>query len=549
MKKGETMQQYIYIVGHKNPDTDSICSALSYANLKQLQGIPAIPCRLGPLNEETKYVLKKFGLENPLLLKDARSQLRDIDLDDATCVSTQTSMKQAWDLLFNARNKSLFVKGEDDKLTGIVSTSNLASPRMMSDELMQKLMKTTSLESLCSTINGEICFQPKNFHNNGKVFIVTLNDGTKFDDDFHHSITILSDGNRKQRQLLELGTKCMIITCNQEINADNLELARKQDCAIIRTPWDTMKVAKVINEAFPIQSIMTRNPITFRDDEYVDDAAKKMANTRYRSYPVLDMDGQTVGAVSRYHLLNYRRKKFILVDHSALNQAINNIEEAEIEEIIDHHHIGNIETSYPIYYRNMKCGCTCTIISLLYKEAGLSPDAQMAGIMMSAIISDTLHFKSATTTQLDRDSAVWLANLAGVDLDSYADEMLSASVALKDASPIQILNRDLKTYDMGKYKIAIGQTNYKNIEDIQAILPVFRDTLEKEQVSKQYDLMVMMFSHIMAEGTMFVFSGPLSYIMNEVIDTKFDETSGYDHDIISRKQQLMPKLSTILKRM
>ena len=543
------MQQYVYIVGHKNPDTDSICSALAYAELKQRLGVHAIPCRLGPLNEETKYVLKRFGLENPLLLKDARSQLRDIDIDEPTLITTKTSLKEAWDVLFKARNKSLFVLDEQQKLTGIVSTSNLASPRMMSDELMHKLMKTASLSALAKTINGEIDYEPKNFKTNGKVFIVTLNDGTKFEENFRHSITILSDGNRKQRQLLEMGTRCMIITCDQEISPDNLELARKQDCAVIRTPWDTMKVAKVINEAFPVESLMSRNPITFQDDEYVDDVAKKMANTRYRSYPVLDIEGKAVGAVSRYHLLNYRRKKFILVDHSAKNQAINNIDDAEIEEIIDHHHIGNIETSYPIFYRNQRCGCTCTIIAQLYKENGIIPSAQMAGIMMSAIISDTLHFKSATTTRLDKDVAYGLAEIAGVDLDHYADEMLSASVALKESTPTQILNRDLKTYDMGKYKIAIGQTNYKNIEDIQAILPAFRQQLEKEQTAKQFDLMVMMFSHIMAEGTMFVYSGPLSYVMNEIIDTKFDDNSGYDHEIISRKQQLMPKLSVILKQM
>lgn len=543
------MQQYVYIVGHKNPDTDSICSALAYAELKQRLGVHAIPCRLGPLNEETKYVLKRFGLENPLLLKDARSQLRDIDIDEPTLITTKTSLKEAWDVLFKARNKSLFVLDEQQKLTGIVSTSNLASPRMMSDELMHKLMKTASLSALAKTINGEIDYEPKNFKTNGKVFIVTLNDGTKFEENFRHSITILSDGNRKQRQLLEMGTRCMIITCDQEISPDNLELARKQDCAVIRTPWDTMKVAKVINEAFPVESLMSRNPITFQDDEYVDDVAKKMANTRYRSYPVLDIEGKAVGAVSRYHLLNYRRKKFILVDHSAKNQAINNIDDAEIEEIIDHHHIGNIETSYPIFYRNQRCGCTCTIIAQLYKENGIIPSAQMAGIMMSAIISDTLHFKSATTTRLDKDVAYGLAEIAGVDLDHYADEMLSASVALKESTPSQILNRDLKTYDMGKYKIAIGQTNYKNIEDIQAILPAFRQQLEKEQTAKQFDLMVMMFSHIMAEGTMFVYSGPLSYVMNEIIDTKFDDNSGYDHEIISRKQQLMPKLSVILKQM
>ncbi|MPN04963.1 Cobalt-dependent inorganic pyrophosphatase [bioreactor metagenome] len=173
----------------------------------------------------------------------------------------------------------------------------------------------------------------------------------------------------------------------------------------------------------------------------------------------------------------------------------------------------------------------------------------MSGILLSAIISDTLHFKSATTTELDKKSAEWLAELAHIDIETYAVEMLSASVALKDATASQILNRDLKSYDIGKYHLGIGQTNYHNIEDLQAILPEFRKNLEKELQDKKLDLLVMMFTHVMAEGTMFVYAGPLSYIMSSLISTQFDETSGYDHDIISRKQQLMPKLSSILKNM
>lgn len=539
----------IFVVGHKNPDTDSICAALAYANLKQKLGVNAVAGRLGPLNEETKYVLKRFGLENPLLLKDARSQLRDIDKDEASVVDKACSVKEAWNKLFRARNKSLFVTDENKKLIGIVSTSNLSSTRQMDDEHLESLMRSASLEGIRSTVAGEIIVGSEDFSNNGKVFIVTLNDGEKFKNNFEGSITILSDGDEKQHQLIEKGIKCMIITCGQKVSEENCQFAREKNCAIILTKLDTMKVAKVINEAFPVEKIMTSQLVTFQDSEYVDDVSKKIANTRFRSYPVIDEEGNLAGAISRYHLASYRRKKFILVDHSAKNQAINHIEDAEIEEIIDHHHIGNIETSYPIYYRNQRCGCTCTIVAQLYQENDETPSKAMAGIMLSAIISDTLHFKSKTTTELDRRTALWLARLAQVDIAEYAMDMLSASVALKDSSPKDILNRDLKTYEIGKYKIAIGQTNYRNIEDIQAILPAFRETLEKEQKAKNCDLMVMMFSHIMAEGTMFVYEGPLSYIMGDVITTKFDENSGYDHDIISRKQQLMPKLSSILKMM
>ncbi len=543
------MKEKVYVVGHKNPDTDSICSALAYANLKQKLGMDAVACRLGPLNEETKFVLKRFDLMNPLLLTDARSQLKDIEMDKPTIVSAKCSMKEAWEKLFVLKNKSLFVVDEHQKLIGIVSTSNLALIRLMLDEELEDLMRKASLDSIAQTIGGEVVCPVEHFGNNGKIFIVTLNNDADYLASFRGSICILSDDSRKQKKLIEAGAKCLVITCGHEVTPEVLKFAKKMECAIIQTPNDTMKVARVINESFPIDSIMTKSVITYQDSEYVDDISKKIANTRYRSYPVLDEEGNIVGAVSRYHLLKYEPKKFILVDHSSKMQTINNIDDAEVEEIIDHHHIGNIETTKPIFYRNQRCGCTCSIIAQLYKENGITPDPAMAGIMLSAIISDTLNFKSKTTTPFDIQAAQELATLAGVDLNSYAMEMLSASVALKDATPSQILNRDLKNYEIGKYRIAIGQTNYRNVEDIQKLIPRFKETLQKEQEEKSIDLMIMMFTHVMAEGTMFVYSGPLSYLMNELIATVFDASSGYDHDIISRKQQLVPRLSNLLKNM
>ncbi|MDO4701622.1 MAG: putative manganese-dependent inorganic diphosphatase [Erysipelotrichaceae bacterium] len=541
------MNNTIYITGHKNPDTDSICSALAYANMKNLIGETAIACRLGPLNEESKYVLKRFGLENPLLLKDARSILSDIDIDEPLMVPMDTSVKEAWDKMLSTSNRSLVVVDKRTRIKGIISTSNLSMTRLMLDTDVNDLMAQAKLKKIAQTIEGKVVFDGEEYKTNGKVYIVTLHDREKFQSNFKGSICILSDGEEKQISLIEAGCKLLVITCGQEVSPRVINAARVKQCAIITCESDTMKVAKVINDSYPVSLIMTKNPIFFRHHEYVEDVIKKMSNTRFRSYPVVDDENHVIGQISRYHLQNYKRRRFILVDHSAKNQSINNIDDAEILEIIDHHHIGNIETTYPIYYRNQKCGCTCTIISMLYQENGLLPDAQYSGILLSAIISDTLHFKSATTTPLDIMTAKWLADRAGVNLEEYALEMLSASVALKDLEPTKILNRDLKTYDIGKYKLAIGQTNYRNIEDIQAILADFRKNLEKEQKAKGYDLVIMMFTHVMAEGTMFVYSGPLSYLMDNVLDTKFDDHSGYSRDIISRKQQLMPKMSALLK--
>lgn len=546
---GDYMNDVIFVTGHKNPDSDSICSALAYANLKQLQGENCIACRLGSINDESKYILKRFDVEGPFLLKDARSQLRDIQMDIPTLIPEDMTIYQAWSKLYSVKNKSLFVVDEKQKLLGIVSTSNLSSTRLMRDEQLNELMSHATVESICQTVKGKIAIEPEIFDNNGKIFIFTLTDASHFHSDFKDSIVILSDGDDKQRQVIDEGAKCLIITCDQTVSSENKRLAAMKDCAIITTHLDTMQVARVINESVPVKFIMTKNPVTCVDTEYVLDVQVKLSTTRFRSYPVVNEFGHIVGAISRFHLTNYKRRKFILVDHSARNQSISNIDEAEIEEIIDHHHIGDIQTSYPIFYRNQRCGCTCTIIAQIYQEQGITPSREMAGLMLGAIISDTMCFKSKTTTQLDKDVAAYLAELAEVDINEYAEGLLSASVSLRASTPADILNRDLKNYQIGKYKLAVGQTNYKNMDDIQSILPSFKEYLIQIQEQKGYDLIIMMFSSIMAEGSMFVFAGPLSRIMRSLIDSVIDEHTGFDSVIISRKQQMIPKLDNLIKNL
>lgn len=542
------MNDFLYVIGHRNPDSDAICSALAYAELKKQLGENAIACRLGPLNDETKFILNRFKMENPLLLKDARSQLKDIDMDKPSLINENCSLHEAWNIMISTSNRSLFVLNNANSLVGIVSTSNLSLVRMLSEEELNQLMATASLEAIAKTTNAEIVHGVDNFKSDGKVFVVTLKETKDFKKGFEGSICILSDGDENQRNLILCGCKCLVITCDQKVDSEIVELAQKHGCAILATKLDTMAVAVVIKESFSIKEIMTKNIISFNEEEFVNEVASKMMKSRVRSYPVLNNEGAIVGAISRYHLQNYRRKRFVLVDHSARNQAISNINEASIEEIIDHHHIGDIQTEKPIYYRNMKCGCTATIVSLLYQENGVLPTPTVSGILLSAILSDTLNFKSATTTDLDIRIAKWLAINAGIsDIDSYATEMLSASVSLKELTPHELLNRDLKNYEMGKYNIAVAQTNYVNMADVQQILPEFKKNMEKEQVDKKVDLLVMVFTHVLAEGSLILFYGPLSEIMSETIEQKFDEHSGYDKNIISRKQQLIPRLSMQIK--
>ncbi|MCR5794103.1 MAG: putative manganese-dependent inorganic diphosphatase [Solobacterium sp.] len=541
------MNDYIHVIGHKHPDSDSICSAITYADILNRCGQKAIPCRQGPLNEETKFILKRFNQENPLLLTDARARLKDIDLDAPTSILPTETVHHAWHVMLHTQNRSLFVVDTDGSLCGICTASDLSRVRTHPDASLTKLLSTASLANIAKTIGGKIVVDPAEFHSNGRVHIITLEDIDNMAKMFKDGLCILSSGNDKQLALIEAGISCLVITCGQPASPEVIEAAKRKSCAVIESEEDTMHAARVITESYSVEHIMTRNVITFDEEEFVEDLPAKMMNSRVRAYPVMDKNGRVTGAVSRYHLRNYQKLKFALVDHSAMNQTIDHVDKAYLTAIIDHHHIGNVTTDHPIEYRNHRCGCTCTILSMLYQENGMLPDKNMSGLLLSAILSDTLNFRSATTTDEDRMTAKWLAERAGIDdIDAYAREMLGASVALKDSTPHEILNRDLKSYEIGNYRFAIGQTNYSRMEEVQSILPAFTENLEKEQEQKGLDLLVMLFTDVMGEGSLFVYDGPLSYVMEDVIETKFDEHSGFDPHIISRKQQMMPKLSEIL---
>ena len=542
------MNNNIYVTGHKHPDSDSICAAITYTDLLNKTGHHAVACRQGPLNEETKFILKKFHQENPLLLTDARAMLKDIDLDRPTIIRSDETVHHAWHLMLETQSRSLFVTDNEGNLIGICTPSNLASTRIRPDADLDSLVATASAANIAKTIGGEVIFGPDDFSTNGQVTIITLEGKDASEHSKAGGIDILSSNEENQRMLINDGAKCLVLTCGVHTTDEILSLARDKGCAIIETVNDTMHTARVITECYSVKEIMTKDVITFNENEYVDDVAKKMNNSRLHSYPVVDDDGNIVGAVSHYHTRNYRKRKFALVDHSAMNQTINHIEDAEIVAIVDHHHIGDIQTSSPIEYRNHRCGCTCTIITRLYQENSILPNAEMSGLLLSAILSDTLNLKSATTTEEDRNTVKWLAGRAGIEnVDDYAREMLGASVALKDSTPHEILTRDLKSYEIGKYRFAIGQTNYSHMEEVQKILPAFKENLKKEQSANGLDLMVMLFTDVMGEGSLFVYYGPLSYVLSDVIETKFDDHSGFDPNIISRKQQLMPRLSEILK--
>lgn len=537
-----------YVIGHKHPDSDSICAAITYSDLLNRTGKQAIACRQGPLNEETKFILKRFHQENPLLLTDARAHLRDIALDEPTMIPQNETIHHAWHMMLQTKNRSLYVQDANGNLVGICTSSDLSYVRIHKDADLVQLMSTCSIGNIAKTVGGKVIFAPERFHSNGNVHIISLDGTEALLYNLKNGISILSGGEEKQAMLVDEKVACIVLTCGTHASEAILEKAKNNHVAIIETDKDTMHTARVITESYSVEEVMTRDLITYNESEFVEDVAAKMIKSRVRSYPVVDDDGNVVGGVSRYHTRNYEKRKFVLVDHSALNQTVNHIENADIVAIIDHHHIGGITTDQPVLYRNQRLGSTCTIIADMYQENGILPDKDMAGLLLSAILSDTLNFKSTTTTSQDHTTAKWLAKIAGIeDIDAYAREMLSASVSLKDSTPHEILYRDLKTYQIGKYSFAIGQTNYSHMEEVQKILPEFKENLQKEQASNGLDILVMLFTDVMGGGSLFVYYGPLSYVLGDILETQFDDHSGFDTRIISRKQQLMPKLSEIMK--
>jgi len=527
-----------YIIGHKNPDTDSIASSLAYAELKQKQGFNVEARRLGTLNEETKYAIKYFDTEAPDLLKDARCRLKDIELDKVIEINKEDSCNDAFKKVIETSNRTLFVT-DNHKLLGILSISDLTSIRLMNTSQREALLAKSNLELITSDLQGEL-LNKDTYDTNGSVHVYRPNRS------FQKHI-VLVDNENSILEILEHKPSLVILSKN-EISDKTIEECQKYHISLIRTSMYIENILRIIYEAIPCELVMSKEMKTFNSNEFVDDVSGRVISTRFRCYPVVDEDNIIIGTISRYHLFNYQKNKFILVDHSSTIQTIDNINSAEIIEIVDHHHIGDVQTSVPINYRNQTCGSTSTIIYQMFKENNIAPSRQIAGMMVSAIISDTLCFISNTTTPLDIKSAEELSQYLNIDLYKYAKQLLSASVNLNNADINELIKRDLKQYTFNGYKVAIGQTNYYNISDVQKRVEEVKKAIIEYQTSKKLDLLVMLFTSVKADGSYFVFSGLKSNAIIEIIENKFDEHTGYDSEILSRKQQLVPKLSKILEQ-
>lgn len=540
------MQDIIYIIGHKNPDSDSVCSAIAYAEFKRKLGFNANAAILGELNRETEFILDYFKVPKPEILKTVKTQVNDLNIDKAIPVSPDVSIKTAWMLMKKNNVKTLAVVDDNERLIGIVTLSDITNKYM--DILENNIISTskTPLRNIIETLNAKLIVgSSEDFKTSGKVLVAAM--APDMMKPFIDEGDIVISGNRSdsQRAAMEYGANCIIVTGDCSVDNEIIEFAKNKKCILMTTPNDTFATARLINQSIPVKYIMTTEDIiSFNIDDFIDEIKDKMLKTRYRSYPVVDENNKIMGFVSRYHLISQNRKKVILLDHNEKSQSVNGLDEAEVLEIIDHHRVGDVQTGKPIYFRNEPVGSTATIVANIYFENGIRPSKSIAGLLCAAIISDTLNFKSPTCTFVDKLTAERLSEICNINIDDFALKMFKAGTSLTGKLPEEIFKQDFKEYTFGKYKIGISQVNTMDTEEITEIKNSLLEYMNEICKEKSYNLVIMILTDIIKEGSELLFVGENKELISKAFNIQINGNSVYLPNIVSRKKQIIPPLSS-----
>ena len=540
------------MIGHRNPDTDSICSAVCYANLKRaVTGEEYIPARAGHVNGETRFVLDYFGMEEPALVEDVRTQVRDIEIRKTKGVADNISLKRAWNIMQENNVVTIPAVREDGTLEGLITVGDITKTYMNIYDSSILSKANTQYSNIIETLEADLVIGTADaYFSQGKVLIAAANPDLM---EFYiepHDLVIL--GNRYESQLcaIEMGADCIIVCEGAGVSMTIKKIAQERGCTIIATTYDTYTAARLINQSMPISYFMTREHlITFESDDYIDEIRDVMANKRHRDFPILDKDGRYLGMISRRNLLGAKGKRVVLVDHNEKNQAVAGIENAEIMEIIDHHRLGTIQTMSPVFFRNQPLGCTATIIYQMYQEAGVKVEPKIAGLLCSAIVSDTLLFRSPTCTPMDEMAARSLAEIAGIEIEKYAMEMFGAGSNLKGKSDEEIFYQDFKRFTSGKIAIGVGQITSLNGDELESIRPRVIHYMENARQENSLDLVFFMLTNILTESTDLICEGNGALQLAEkAFHTEPDESGEQTEPlvrlpgVVSRKKQLIPAL-------
>lgn len=539
----------IYVIGHRNPDTDSICSAIGYAHLKQAKGENAVPARCGKVNNETKYALEYFKVDQPLLLTDLYPRVKDVALECKTVVRQHDTLRHLGEVMRKSEMQSVPVTDSKGELVGIVTVGDLAKRYFLELGLQSLVdMRVRYRDIIQATEAKVLVAGDENDFIEGNIKIAAGSVETTISDLKQKDIVLVGDRSvGTLKKILQAGVSCMIVTGGCRVSPEALAEAAALKTFVLATPYDTYTVGRLLNQCVPIRRIMHPEPICFRPMDLLSDIKGVMDEHRFRSYPVVE-NNKLVGLVSADEIMLPDRTKVILVDHNERGQAIEGIEDAKIVEIIDHHRLGGVQTSEPIYIHQEPVGCTCTIVANMHWHQDIEIPPSVAGLLLSAIISDTVLFKSPTCTAYDKKTAERLADIAGVDLKEYGLAMLRAGAGIGGKSPTEIAKNDMKEFKIGDYRIIVSQISVmdpKEILDIEnKLIEVMREHCEREG----FDMHLLMATDILEEATYLLYAGSPKTLIGEAFKKDASGTHVYLPGVMSRKKQIIPPLSEAVKR-
>ena len=539
----------VVVIGHRNPDTDSICSAIAYAELKnKTSDLVCEPRRAGKMNQETEFVLKKFGVKPPRMCTDVNPKIRDVDYREMPGIAGSTSLRRAWEIMRDQQVDTLPVTSPDNELEGIITVKDIATANMDLFDTGILAKSRTSFKNILETLGGTMVVgREDDVCTTGHIRIGTATPEMLENTVEKGDIVILT--NRYESQLCAIEKEAsLIIICNgSKVGRTIQRIAEETGVAIMTTPVDTYAAGKLISQCAPISYYMTRDDIMkFTLVTPVADVMRVMAKVRHRYFPILDEEGKYCGLVSRRNVINLRKRRIILVDHNESTQAVEGFDQAEILEIIDHHRIGSLETSGPVYFRNQPVGCTATIVTQMYDENGVEIQPQTAGLLLAAILSDTLAFRSPTCTPVDVACAKRLAKIAGVDVNEFANEMFEAGEKLDGKTAEEVFLQDFKVFMCGDIRFGVAQGSYmtrKNLLAAEALLaPYLEEARNKQNVEDLY----MLLTDVPKEESVVISTGRYaSEVLAEGFDTKPAEDGSWTlPGVVSRKKQFIPALMT-----
>jgi len=544
------MSDLVYVSGHRNPDTDSICSAIAYSYLLNATNkYNAIPVRLGEINRETEYVLKRFGVEHPVLLKTVKQKVEDLNYDKVTVFSKDLTLKTAWFLLKQQNLKSAPILDEHGQLLGLLSTSNIIEGYM--DQWDSEVLKKakTPVENVIDTLEANVIYLNESLKVvEGDIHIAAMS-GNEAKKRIHENDVVIVGGDRSDdlEELISVKPSLIVLTGSLTADENVVKKCEEQGISIISTPFNTYQTSQQIVQAIPVEYVMIKGDIkTFSTDDTLDYMKEVMSETRYRGYPVIDLNNRCVGSISRFALLKGLRKKVVLVDHNERGQSIPGIEEADILEIVDHHRVADIQTVGPLLFRGEPLGSTATIVTKMFDELDVEMPSHIAGLLLGAVVSDTLLFKSPTCTPVDTKIAKKLAKIAGVDIQEFAMEMFKAGTSLVGKTVDEIFNQDFKKFSFDNLQVGVAQVNSM---DIEGFLPYKKDMLDymnKFAEDNNLEFTLLLLTDIINANSEIFVGGPRPELVEKAFNVQLTECQGTLVGVISRKKQVVPAITAVM---